>query len=219
MASYTRPRGASRRSGRLLCLLALAVVGMLLAPAGGFVSGVRASSPAPARVLLRAEENTASEETALVKVSEDSKIAAASLLGGIAGLLVGGVWIGAALFAATSYIVRQEDNDVAKALKGVAASGLEAVNFGAYMNDKYEVTGKVGGAIKGAVGEENTKVIDQVVDQVKAVEIKDTVGKLATGASDAANKAVTKAIDVNKEYKITDQIAEKVQDATKNVQK
>merc|ERR1711920_385696 len=144
-------------------------------------------------------------------------------MGGVAGLLFGGVWIGAAVFAAASYVVRQEDNDVAKALKGVSGSALQVLNFGSYINDKYEVTGKVGGAIKGAVGEEGAKTIDSVVESVKSADkdigIKDSLGKIATSAGDIANQAVEKAIETNKEYKLTDQIVEKVSDVTKNVGK
>merc|ERR1719188_295528 len=164
----------------------------------------------------------------LVKVTDENVKTTASLLGGLVGFLVGGIWVGGALFAAASYFTRKDDDDISKALKGVASTGLEALNFGAAMNDKYSVTGKIGGAFTDAVdgvkSDSNKKTFDQVgevVDGIKGaiksvdddVGIKDTAGSLVTSASDLAYQAIEKVVDLNKEYKVTDQLKEKVDEA------
>lgn len=226
-----------QRAGR--CLRAAAVVAVAafgthaattfaLGPKVGVQSSrvqlfAEGAAPAPA---------PAGSSVALVKVTEESKMTTAGVIGGLAGLLVGGVWVGAGLFAASSYLARREDDDLSKALKGVAAGGLEVLNFGAALNDKYMVTDKLGDAIKGAIddtaksnpsSQETVKSISGLVggaaDAVKSLDqdigIKDTIGALATSATDLAYQAVDKAIEVNKQYKVTDQIVEKIQEATK----
>jgi len=171
----------------------------------------------------------------LLKIDEETKATTVSILGGLVGLLVGGVWLGGAAFAVTAYLARREDDDLAKALKGVAGGTLEALNFGADMNEKYEVSGKVGSALGDAVesAKKNpdskeaikavTGVADGVVGAVKSLDedvgIKDRIGTFAATASDlayqAVDKAVDKATDLNKEYKVTDQITQTIDGATK----
>ncbi|CAK9067073.1 unnamed protein product, partial [Durusdinium trenchii] len=74
-------------------------------------------------------------------VTKENSIATAGVLGGVAGLLLGGFWIGAAGFVATSYLAKKED-DVSTVLKGVSTASLEALNYVDYLNKKYEVTNK-----------------------------------------------------------------------------
>mmetsp|Transcript_104882 Transcript_104882/g.306322 ORF Transcript_104882/g.306322 Transcript_104882/m.306322 type:complete len:246 (+) Transcript_104882:54-791(+) len=167
---------------------------------------------------------------ALVKVTEESKMTTAGVLGGLAGLLIGGVWVGGALFAASSYFAKKEDSDVSKALKGVASGSLEVLNFGAAINEKYMVTDKLGSAVssalEGAKSSPDSKGAATTVSGFLSglgeafqsldndVGIKDTLGTLASGATDLAFQAVDKAVELNNEYKISDQISEKVQEAT-----
>jgi len=177
-----------------------------------------AAAPAPAP----------SPSVALVKVTEESAITTAGVLGGVVGLLLGGVWVGGALFATTSYLAKREDDDIAKAFKGVASSGLEALNFGAYLNDKYEVTGSLGSAITNAVDsakqnestKESVTTVTSALDGVKEaidtfdkdVGIKDTFGTILTSGTDLAFQAVDKVIKLNEEYKVTDKIVEKFEE-------
>mmetsp|Transcript_45475 Transcript_45475/g.144973 ORF Transcript_45475/g.144973 Transcript_45475/m.144973 type:complete len:254 (-) Transcript_45475:47-808(-) len=245
VAAAAGRRGSRRGLARLglwsvgAVLLCASLSGLQAPPAGAFVSGAVVGA-ARGRVLARAEPEAApapapapstEESTALVKVTEENVLTAAGILGGVVGLVVGGLWLGAATFVASSYFVRQE-NDVSKALRGVATGSLEAVNFGASVNDKYKVTDQVGGAVSNAVDSAKknpdtkeaasavTGFVDNVVGAVgsvdKEVGIKDNLGKLAVSAGDVANKAVEKAVELNKEYKVTDQIKEKVEEVTKS---
>ena len=217
----------TRRSG-LATLGAVAAGCVALSTLSGAFVGPVARTSAP-RVALQAEAESKTDSVALVKITPETQMTTASVLGGFAGLLVGGVWVGAGLFAAASYLARKEEDDLSKALKGVAGGSLEALNFGGYLNNKYTVTDKIGSALKGAledgkkgesaetfssVGSAFDSVGDAIASLDKDIGIKDTLGSLATSASELAFQAVTKAIELNKEYKITDQIQEKINEAS-----
>lgn len=239
----TLPRSSAphgRRSGlaRLGLLTAAAGLAMLLRgndSAAAFTGATVGRRAAFDRVAALAESEAApapgGDSMALVKVTDENAKTTASLVGGALGLLLGGVWVGGALFAATSYLTRKEDDDISKALKGVASAGLEAINFGAAMNDKYTVTGKIGGAFTDVVSKAKTDstkdtfaqaegVVDNIKGAIKSVDddigIKDTIGTLATSASDLAYQAVDKVVDLEKQYKVTDQIKEKIDEVTKS---
>lgn len=246
-----RPQGTTRRCAAALPLAALGVaaclaVRALWSPASraegsdaadAFVVGGAAGASLRGRVARYAEAAKApspSTSYALVKVTEENKMTTASVLGGVAGLLVGGIWVGGALFAATAYLTRKEDTDVAKALKGVASGGLEVLNFGAYLNDKYLVTDKIGASLAEAAASAKTtstnketlataeSFLQNVGDAITALDrdvgIKDTLGSLATSASELASQAVDGAIDINNKYKITDKIKDVIQEAVNKAQ-
>jgi len=186
------------------------------------------------RVILRAEatsESEKSEKAPLVRLSEENVQTTASLLGGVLGLLVGGVWVGAALFAATTYLTRREEDDISKALKGVARTGLEAINSVGDLNEQYKVSDQVGNSLSAAVqsAKENPSTkdaatavsgaVEKAVDSVskfdKEVDIKGTAGSLLTSASNTTYDAVEKVADLNKEYKVTDAVGKKLDEVNK----
>lgn len=239
MASQRCRSHVARRGSRGLglvafgCLLAaaLAVLGAVGA-ASAFTGGAFAGGAFAARhpmVYVEAEAPApapAPTSVALVKVTEESAATTAGVLGGAVGLLTGGVWVGAALFAASSYLSKRDD-DVSKALKGVATAGLEAVNFGAYLTNKYEVTDKVSSAFDEALKSDSLKSVAPAFNSIgeaytsvdKDIGIKDTLGTLLTSAADLASQAVDKTVELNNEYKITDQIGEKIQELTEQASK
>lgn len=185
----------------------------------------KAATPAPAPA--------PSSSVALIVVNDENTATTASILAGLAGALLGGVWIGGTLFAAASYLSRQE-GDIPKAIKGVAQSALEALNFGANLNSKYTVTDQIGGAVGGAVDKvkettgdnEVTKTLSNTADTVgkavsdldRDVNIKGTVGNVVSAASEFAADAVERVVEVNEEYKVTEQIADKAKDVAEQVQ-
>jgi len=233
MASTGHRRSSSALAGATLLALGCWFAGCALLSSDAFVSGPAARTEHARRTSLRAEAAASpspSPSVALVKVTEENKMTTASVLGGLAGLLVGGVWVGAGLFAAGSYLTRKDD-DIAKALKGVASGSLEVLNFGGYLNDKYTVTDKIGSAFNEALESTSsgssstdsvsgfvTGVVDAVKTADKDIGFKDTLGQLASSASDLAYQAVEKAVDLNAQYKITDQIKEKIDEATSGAQ-
>mmetsp|Transcript_11470 Transcript_11470/g.23759 ORF Transcript_11470/g.23759 Transcript_11470/m.23759 type:complete len:97 (-) Transcript_11470:12-302(-) len=74
--------------------------------------------------------------------------------------------------------------------------------------DSKEVAGTVSGFVDGVIG--------AVESLDKDVGIKDTFGNLVTSASDLAFQAVDKALGLNKEYKVSEQIVEKIQEVSKS---
>ncbi|CAJ1400557.1 unnamed protein product [Effrenium voratum] len=161
-----------------------------------------------------------------LEVTKENSIATAGVLGGVTGLLLGGFWIGAAGFVASSYLAKKEDSDVSSVLKGVSSASLEALNFADYLNQKYEVSTKVGSAIteaidKNADSQESLKSVKSSLDTVgdaiesfdKDVGIKDTLGSALLAGSDLASQLATKVLELNEEYKVTDQLKAKIDEA------
>jgi len=217
----------ARRYGLLGYLTALAACAIMGSTASAFLLGSTGSSILRgARTTMHAEAEEAKTSTALIKVTEESKVTTASVIGGVAGLLVGGVWVGGALFAATAYLAKKDDDDVSKAIKGLASTGLEAVNFAGYLGDKYDVTSSIGTAMSSALTDarknSDTSSVIEFFDNVgeaitkfdQDVGVKDTVGSAVTSASDLASQAVTKALELNDQYKITDKIGDKIKEVT-----
>lgn len=222
MAAVSSVRRAGRRSGARLVAGAVLLCAAISAPA--FVGPSASNVALRGRVAVHAEAE-AKESVALVKITEESSKTTASVLGGVLGLLIGGIWVGGTLFTISSYLARKEDNDISKALKGVAAGSLEALNFTDYLNNKYTVTDKVGSALSDALEKQKAGSNAQAAESVgsfldaagkaisdadKDIGLKSTLGNLVTSASDLAFQALDKAVELNDQYKITDQIKEKI---------
>jgi len=182
-----------------------------------------AAAPAPAPAPAPSASKASS--TALVVVNDENAMTTASVLTGFAGALLGGVWLGGALFAAGAYYARKENDDASQALKGIATASLEALNFGASLNDKYTITDSLGSAINEALAkQESTSGVSSFLNSLGSsikqlddeISLKDTFGTLATAASDLASQAVDKALELNEEYKISEQISEKISQQTKS---
>jgi len=192
------------------------------------------------RVSLRAESASESENSGkdggkapIVKLSDENVQTAASVLGGVLGLVVGGVWVGAALGVATAFLTRQEDNDMSSAIKTVARTGLEAINSLGDLNEEYKVTDQVGSSLSDAVktAKENpstkdaatavTDVIDKAVDSVKKidkeVDIKGTAGSVIASVGSVTEDIVDKVSELIKEYKITDTVGKKIEEVDKEL--
>ncbi|CAE7258130.1 unnamed protein product, partial [Symbiodinium microadriaticum] len=176
------------------------------------------------RTARSAEAASGSSSVALVKVTKENSIATAGVLGGVAGLLLGGFWIGAAGFVATSYLAKKEDSDVASVLKGVSGASLEAINFVDYLNSKYDVTSKVGSALNEALEKgdsETTSSVKGSLDTVgeaitsfdKDVGIKDTLGSLILSGTDLADQLAKKVVELNDQYKVADQLKAKIDES------
>lgn len=199
------------------------------------VAGARAAPASRVAVVSHAEAAPSpapSSSVALVKVTEDSKLTTASLLGGAAGLWLGGLWVGLGAFAAASYLSRSDkDSDVSKALTSVSGAGLDAVNFAAGLEAKYEVTGKLSGAINDTIESAKSKpeqkeaaeavsgffsTAGDVLNSIdEEVQLKSTLGNIANFASEIAFTATTTIADLNDKYKVTDQVKEKINELTK----
>ncbi|CAK0809631.1 unnamed protein product [Prorocentrum cordatum] len=230
--------GAPRRSPAPVRLAALVAGGLLLRAAlaptcfvGGAATSARRGGLAPQRAEAEKPEAAAEE---FVAINEDNTAAMAivcsSVIGGITGVLVGGPVLGVLLFVGFAFLVRQgADNDAATALKGVAAKGLETLNFIGGVDQKYEVTRKVGKSVGEQVDKvkasspEAAEIIDKVggaIEKVdKEVNIKSSLSNVVTSGSSLAKDIVDKAIETNEKYGISDKIKGTIGDAVSKVQK
>lgn len=200
-----------------------ALLALLIVPATLCFTGL-APVTSDSRTARSAEAASGSSSVALVKVTKENSIATAGVLGGVAGLLLGGFWIGAAGFVATSYLAKKEDSDVASVLKGVSGASLEAINFVDYLNSKYDVTSKVGSALNEALEKgdsETTSSVKGSLDTVgeaitsfdKDVGIKDTLGSLILSGTDLADQLAKKVVELNDQYKVADQLKAKIDES------
>jgi len=194
------------------------------------VAGMRAVPVPRSPVVAHAEAApapTPSSSVALVNVNEENKLTTASLIGGVAGLLVGGLWVGVGLFAAASYLSRNDtSSDVSKVLTGISGAGLEAVNFAAGVESKYEVTGKVGDVFSDALESAKKKPKQKVVARSmstfanavggylhsvdKDMGVKDALGDFLTAASEIAYSTVASVVEFSHKYNVTDRIKERI---------
>merc|ERR1719281_88605 len=159
----------------------------------------------------------------LVPVNEDSIKTSSAVTAGGAGFLVGGPVFGAITAAAGNYAAKQ-DSEVGEVVRGVGKVSLDVYNFLLKINGKYDLTDKAGAQLKdqlnklkaGSSGETIAKVEDALGKATsKFAELDkeyDLVekGKQALGyAGDLSDKG----IELNAEYKLTDQVVAKVTEA------
>jgi hypothetical protein len=197
---------ARTRSSVARVVIAAAAVGAACQMGSAFVGTAPATRSFRGAMRAEGEAAKPKESVALIAVTEESKLTTAGAITGLAGLLLGGVWVGAAGFAAGSYLARKKDDDVSKALNGIAGAGLEVLNFASNLNTKYEVTNKISSSFNDAVKSNNTdtSALDGVSSAVtnfdKDVGIQKTLGEFLTKGGELANQAVTKAIELNDQY-------------------
>jgi hypothetical protein len=177
----------------------------------------------------------------LVKIDDGTVKTTASILGGLAGLWVGGIGGAAIVFLLTTFVARNLDKDdtdenlrgLSKGVQGVSEVSLEALNAAGYVNDKYELTSKASGALSGLVDKlkenpGNKEVIKQIEDVAKGaskavtdlddeVGLKDTAGSVLTSLSELAEIGADKVQDIDKELEISSKISEKVKEVSDKV--
>eukprot|EP00929_Paragymnodinium_shiwhaense_P021445 TRINITY_DN13987_c0_g1_i1.p1 TRINITY_DN13987_c0_g1~~TRINITY_DN13987_c0_g1_i1.p1 ORF type:complete len:352 (+),score=93.51 TRINITY_DN13987_c0_g1_i1:80-1135(+) len=152
--------------------------------------------------------DASASSTALVRVTEENSMVAASIVPGMVGWFVGGVWLGGAAFMASSYFSRQKDgdySDIGQGLRSIGEGALTTVNTGADLADEYEVGNKVGDAFSGMLTDMRTSGNKQIADGLdaavggvssaiekfdEAVSVKAFVGTVLTTTSEIANQAM-----------------------------
>ena len=164
----------------------------------------------------------------LVPVNEDSIKTSSAVTAGGAGFLVGGPVFGAITAAAGNYAAKQ-DSEVGEVVRGVGKVSLDVYNFLLKINGKYDLTDKAGAQLKdqlnklkaGSSGETIAKVEDALSKATSKFNELDKEydlvekGKQALGyAGDLSAKAIDKGIELNAEYKLTDQVVAKVTEAS-----
>jgi hypothetical protein len=164
---------------------------------------------------------------ALVPIKEETVEFTAGLLGGIAGLVIGGPFLGA-VGAATANYISKMDGDATDVVQAVSKSTIQVYNYLSTLDSKYEVLGKAKAQLEKALNslKSQDSVDPDAVEKVenaltsttsKIKEINDEYDLVGAGTTalgvigDLVEKAVKKAGELNEEYKLTDKATESLE--------
>lgn len=156
----------------------------------------------------------------LVPVKEETVEFTAGLLGGVAGLLVGGPLFGAIAAAAANYVSKKE-GDAPTAVQAVSKSSIEIFNYLANLDKKYEVLEKTKTSLQESIdklkanGQVDPEIISKAENTLKNTNEKikelndeyDLVGGATTAlgvVGDLVEKAIKKAGELNAEYNLSE---------------
>jgi hypothetical protein len=200
----------------------------------------RVAFVAVARPLAMAGEDGSDSGGALVPIKEETVEFTAGILGGLAGLAIGGPVLGAIGAAALNYVSKM-DGDVTVAVQAVSKSSIEVFNYLAGIDKKYAVLEKAKNSLQSSLDKlkEQEGVDPTTIDKVetalsntnaKIKEINDEydlVGGATTALGvigDLVEKAVKKASELNEEYNLStkakealSKAVEKAKEASKSV--
>ena len=157
---------------------------------------------------------------ALVPIKEETVEFTAGIIGGVAGFLVGGPALGAVGAAAANY-VSKSDGDVSDVISAVSKTSLQAFNYLAGLDKKYEVLSKAQSSLKDSLdklkssGNVDSATVEKVETALASTNAKikeindeyDLVGGSVTAlgvVGDLVEKAIIKAGELNEEYLLTD---------------
>merc|ERR1712087_157591 len=96
------------------------------------------------------EESSADAGGKLVAIKEETVEFTAGIIGGVAGLVVGGPLLGAIGAAAANY-VSKSDNEAGEVVGAVSKTALEVYNYLATLDSKYEVLGSAQASLENAL--------------------------------------------------------------------
>ena len=193
-------------------------------------------APPAAKVEEKAPDMDAAADAGgkLVAIKEETVEFTAGILGGVAGLAIGGPVLGAIGAAAANYAVKS-DSEVSEVLQAVSKSSIEVYNYLIKLDTKYEVLSGAQKSLEEALakakangGDDNT--ISKIEDALKKTTDKineineeyDLVGAGVTAfgvIGDLVEKAVLKASELNDEYKLTAKAQESIQKAVDSAKK
>ena len=171
-------------------------------------------------------------EGAIVPINAETVEFTSGILGGALALAFGASPVLAVVAAAaTNYVSKKDDlGEISELVQGLSKASLGTLNWFGKLNDKYTVLGKLQESLDKSIQdlknsdggsaetiktiEETTKKIQQLADEFDVVE----GGKQALGAiGEVLETSIDKAVDANKEYKLTDRAAEAAKKAIDKV--
>lgn len=174
-----------------------------------------APAPAPA---------AAPATVALVPIKEETVEFTAGIIGGAAGLIVGGPLVGAIGAAAANYVSKM-DGDAGDVVGAVSKTTIQVYNYLLNLDSKYEVLKKSQGALEDAltklksqdsVDPEAVAKVESALASTKSKisEINDEYDIVGAGMTalgvvgDLVEKTVKKVGELNEEYKLTNKAQE-----------
>jgi len=178
---------------------------------------------------------------ALVPIKEETVEFTAGLIGGAAGLAIGGPLLGAITAAAANYASKM-DGDFSVAVQAISKSSLEVINYLANLDNKYSILKSAQTSLEksldklkqqDSVNPDTISKVENALANTKA-KIKeindeyDLVGGATTAlgvVGDLVEKAVKKAGELNEEYQLSakakeslSKAVEKAKEASKSAQ-
>lgn len=164
---------------------------------------------------------------ALVPMKEETIEFTAGIIGGAAGLLVGGPVFGAIGAAVANYASKNEE-EIGVVVQAVSKTSIEVFNYLAKLDGKYEVLksaqSNLGDAIEKVKKNGDSETLEKLETAYASTTAKineindeyDLVGASLTAfgvVGDLVEKAVAKAGELNEEYKLTDKAMESINKA------
>lgn len=166
------------------------------------------------------DESSAEAGGKLVAIKEETVEFTAGLIGGVAGLVVGGPVLGAVGAAAANYISKGED-EAGEIVGAVSKSTLEVYNYLLTLDNKYEVLASAQSSLEGALDKlkSQDKVDPAAVEKVESAlastkakieEVNDEYDLVGSGMTalgvvgDLVEKTIKKVGELNEEYQLTD---------------
>ncbi|CAM9482217.1 unnamed protein product [Chrysoparadoxa australica] len=172
-------------------------------------------------------------KAAIVQATTENVEFSAGVVGGLAGFLVGGPFLGAILAGITNYSSKQE-NEVGVAVRGVSTAALEVYNFLANFSAKYDLGSKTADVVDDTLTKIKKSGDADTIEKVettlkttfsKAKELSNEYdlvakGKQALGvAAELSDTAIEKTKELEKEYKVTDKVKESLSKAIDSAKK
>lgn len=213
---------------------------LVLNQATAFAPQPRAFARPAVATFMSEEEEPAASAGSLVPIKEETIEFTAGLIGGAAGLVIGGPVV-AAIGAAAANYVSKSDNDAGDIVGQVSKAAIEVYNYLAGLDDKYEVLNKAQSSLEGALDKLKTQesVDPDAVEKVekalaatkaKITEVNDEYDLVGAGMTalgvvgDLVEQTVKKVSVLNEEYSLTDKAQDaldgavaKAKDAQKNM--
>ena len=171
-------------------------------------------------------------EGAIIPINAETVEFTSGILGGALALALGASPVLAVVAAAAANYVSKKDDlgEISELVQGLSKASLGTLNWFGKLNDKYTILGKLQESLDKSIQdlknsdggsaetfktiEETTKKIQQLADELDVVE----GGKQALGAiGEVLEVSIDKALDANKEYKLTDRAAEAAKKAIEKV--
>jgi len=186
------------------------------------------------------EPEATPDSSALVTINEETIEFTAGLVGGAAGLIIGGPIV-AAIGAAAANYVSKTDSQAGDIVGQVSTTAIEVYNYLANLDSKFEVLSKAQSSLESALGKlkaqesvdpEAVEKVEKALASTKAkiTEVNDEYDLVGAGTTalgvigDLVEKTVKKASELNEEYSLTgkakdalDGAVAKAKDAQKNM--
>lgn len=171
----------------------------------------------------------------IVPVKEETVQFTAGLVGGAAGLVIGGPVLGA-IGAALANFASKREGDASEVISAVSKSSIEIYNYLSKLDAKYEVLTKVKANLEKSLDKlkandnVNPDTLQKVEDALEKTTSKikevneeyDLVGAGSTAlgvVGELVEKALVKAGELNEEYKLTDKAVDAVKGAVEKAKK